>query len=152
MSRGAPSAATTYVSNPAPAVTYQALIPQESYWDAANYLKDTTNQINQSLLAMYDQNGTPAQIGAQQAGIRSRAASAYAGSLPVGDKYLAATTGVENPYSALYKDAMAQAVSGAQDWEDARRKAATTPGPQMTYTTPSWATRPDSIWDVKPTA
>lgn len=150
MSRGAPSAATTYVSTPAPPVTYQALIPQSSYQDAANYLKTTTDQLNQALTAMYDQAGTPAELGAQQAGIRSRTASAYAASLPVGDRYLAATTGVTDPYAALYQDAMAQAVSGAQDWEKARRKAAVTPGPQMTYTPPSWATHPDSSWAVNP--
>jgi len=149
VSRGAPSAATTYVSNPAPPVTYQALIPQKSYQDAADYLKTTTDQLNQALTAMYDQAGTPAELGAQQAGIRSRTASAYAASLPVGDRYLAATTGVTDPYAALYQDAMAQAISGAEDWQKARRKAAVTPGPLMTYTPPSWANNPDSMWAVK---
>jgi len=151
VSGGSPSPAITYIPTPAPVQTYQSIVPQKSYQDAADYLKTTTDQINQALTALYSQTGTPAELGAQQAGIRARSDALIASSIPMGDKYLQATTGVTNPYDAAYQASMVKAANSAQAYADSLQKAATTPGPQMTYTPPSWANNPDEMWNVKPT-
>lgn len=139
MSPGAPSAPVTYIPTPTAPITYQSLIPQFSYQDAANYLKSTTDQLNKQLQVQYQQVGTPAELGARQAGTRMTEAASYLASMPQ-----------ETQGTAAYR-ALSDKLTQAQiDYGTAIRRADIAPPyNQFTYQTPSWATHPDTAWAVK---
>lgn len=149
MSPGAPSAPVTYVPTPTAPTTYQSVIPQSSYQDAANYLRSTTEDLNRSLQAQYQQAGTPAQSGAWQAGTRSQEAASYAASLPRGDQWTAQNSGGgPDPYALARQSATERYRNSQQDYHQALQQARTTPGPQFQYSTPSWATHPASEFAI----
>ena len=139
MSPGAPSAPVTYIPTPTVPITYQSLIPQFSYQDAANYLENTTNQLNKQLQTQYQQVGTPAEIGARAAGTRLSENAAYLASMPQ-----------ETRGSMAYNAIAGKLMQSQQDYSSAVQRAKIAPDyNQFTYSTPSWATHPDTAWQVK---
>lgn len=142
MSPGAPSAPVSYIPTPTAPITYQSLIPQFSYQDAAEYLKGTTDQLNKQLQVQYQQVGTPAELGARAAGTRMAADAAYLASMPR-----------ETQGTAAYNALSGKLAQSQQDYGTAVQQAKIAPPyNQFTYQTPSWATHPDSAWAVKDTS
>ena len=150
MSPGAPSAPVSYVPSPSAATTYQSIIPNVSYQQQADYLKTTTDQLNQSLQALYQQSGTPAEIGARQAGYRTAQSGAYAASLPKGDTWLKQVTGTTDPFAQGRESSTMQNQQDQQDYMAKLKTAQTTPGYQFPNQTPSWASTDPSQFAVKP--
>ena len=139
MSPGAPSAPVTYIPTPTAPITYQSLIPQFSYQDAANYLKSTTDQLNKQLQVQYQQVGTPAELGARQAGTRMTEAASFLASMPR-----------ETYGTAGYNAIAGRLAQAQQDYGTAIQRAGVAPPyNQFTYETPSWATHPDTAWAVQ---
>lgn len=140
MSPGAPSAPVSYIPTPTPAITYQSLVPKQSYQDAAEYLRNITGQLNKQLQTQYQQVGTPAEIGARQAGIRAKEAASYLASMPRETFGTPAYESLQNAFT-----------QSQQDYGAALEKAKTAPAyNQFQYAYPMWATHSDESWAVKP--
>jgi hypothetical protein len=107
--------------------------------DFLNRLQRQTNTAQQQL---YDQSGTPGEIGARQAATRQQAAGTYLSSIPTGDKYTRANSGVTDQYAPA-REASQTAFSQAQkDYADALAKSTQAPPPaydEEQMKTPSWA-------------
>lgn len=107
-----------------------------------DFLKRLQQQSNTAQQQLYAQSGTPGEIGARQAGTRMQAAGAYLSSLPTGDKYTRANSGVSDQYAPV-REASQTAYSKAQkDYADALAKSTQAPPPAYTdqeMETPSWA-------------
>lgn len=108
-----------------------------------DFLKRLQQQTNTAQQQLYAQSGTPGEIGARQAGTRMQAAGAYLSSLPTGDKYTRANSGVSDQYAPV-RESSQTAYSGAQkDYADALAKSTQAPSPAYTdeeMQAPSWAT------------
>jgi hypothetical protein len=127
---------------------YQSLIPQESFEDAAGYLKRIQEETGKIQGQRYQEVGTPAELGARMAGRRLQEIGSYEASLPAGDKYLRQTTGVTDPYASA-RDATGVQKSYAKDaYNKAMERVNEVPTATISET-PSWATRPDSTWAIK---
>ena len=143
-----PSAPVTVMPAPTAPTFYQSLIPQESFEDAAGYLRRIQEETAKIQGQRYQEVGTPAEIGARMAGRRLQEISAYGASLPKGDKYLQQTTGVANPYAQLNDAVNAQRSQALEEYETALARKGEKPEPTINET-PEWAKRPDSTWTVK---
>ena len=143
-----PSAPVTIMPAPTSPTFYQSLIPQESFEDAAGYLKRIQEETAKIQGQRYQEVGTPAELGARMAGRRLQETSAYGASLPKGDKYLQQTTGVADPYAQLKDAVSAQKYQALAEYEGALARMGEKPEPTINET-PEWAKRPDSIWAAK---
>ena len=107
--------------------------------DFLNRLQRQTNTAQQQL---YAQSGTPGEIGARQAATRQQAAGTYLSSLPTGDKYTSANSGVTDQYAPA-REASQTAFSQAQkDYANALAKSTEAAPPAYTeeeMKTPFWA-------------
>jgi hypothetical protein len=107
--------------------------------DFLNRLQRQTNTAQQQL---YAQSGTPGQIGARQAGTRLQAAGAYLSSLPTGDKYTRANSGVTDQYAPVREASQTAFSQAQQDYADAVQKSTQAAPPAYSeedMETPSWA-------------
>jgi hypothetical protein len=127
---------------------YQSLIPQESFEDAAGYLKRIQEETAKVQGQRYQEVGTPAELGARMAGRRLQETSAYGASLPKGDKYLQQTTGVADPYAQLKDAVSTQKYQALAEYDAALARLGEKPTPTINET-PEWAKRPDSTWATK---
>ena len=143
-----PSAPVTIMPAPTSPTFYQSMIPQESFEDAAGYLKRIQEETAKIQGQRYQEVGTPAELGARMAGRRLQETSAYGASLPKGDKYLQQTTGVADPYAQLKDAVSAQKYQALAEYEGALARMGEKPEPTINET-PEWAKRPDSIWAAK---
>jgi hypothetical protein len=107
-----------------------------------DYLGRLQKQTNTAQQALYAQSGTPWELGAQQAGTRMQAAGSYLASLPTGDKYTRANSGVTDQYAPA-REASQTAFSQAQkDYAEALAKSTQAAPPAYSdeeMQTPSWA-------------
>ena len=130
------------VITPPPPTVYQSVQPLESYQMTGDYLGRLQQQTNTAQQQLYAQSGTPGQIGARQAETRMKAAGTYLSSLPSGDKYTRANSGVTDQYAPA-REASQTAFSQAQkDYADALAKSTQAPPPaydEEQMKTPSWA-------------
>ena len=78
---------------------YQTVVPLESYQQTADYMNRLKSQTNDLWAQLGKQSGTSWDLAARQAQVRAQAAETYQASLPIGDKYLAQTTSVRDPYA-----------------------------------------------------
>jgi hypothetical protein len=124
---------------------YQSLIPQESFEDAAGYLKRIQEETAKIQGQRYQEVGTPAELGARMAGRRLQETSAYQASLPKGDKYLQQTTGIADPYAQLKDAVSAQKYQALAEYEGALARMGEKPEPTINEM-PEWAKRPNSTW------
>ena len=143
-----PSAPVTVMPAPTSPTFYQSLIPQESFEDAAGYLKRIQEETAKIQGQRYQEVGTPAELGTRMAGRRLQETSAYGASLPKGDKYLQQTTGVADPYAQLKDSVSAQKYQALAEYEGALARMGEKPTPTINET-PEWAKRPDSTWATK---
>lgn len=140
-----PSAPVTIMPAPTSPTFYQSLIPQESFEDAAGYLKRIQEETAKIQGQRYQEVGTPAELGARMAGRRLQETSAYGASLPKGDKYLQQTTGVADPYAQLKDAVSAQKYQALAEYEGALARMGEKPEPTINEM-PEWAKRPNSTW------
>jgi hypothetical protein len=140
-----PSAPVTVMPAPTSPTFYQSLIPQESFEDAAGYLKRIQEETGKIQGQRYQEVGTPAELGARMAGRRLQETSAYGASLPKGDKYLQQTTGVTDPYAQLKDAVNTQKYQALAEYEGALARMGEKPEPTINET-PEWAKRPNSTW------
>ena len=130
------------IITPPPPTVYQSVQPLESYQMTGDFLKRLQQQTNTAQQQLYAQSGTPGQIGARQAATRQQAAGSYLASLPTGDKYSRANSGVSDPYAPA-REASQTAYSQAQkDYAEALAKSTQAAPPAYSeedMETPSWA-------------
>lgn len=107
-----------------------------------DFLKRLQQQSNTAQQQLYAQSGTPGEIGARQAGTRMQAAGAYLSSLPTGDKYTRANSGVSDQYAPVREASQTAYSKSQKDYADALAKSTQAPPPAYTdqeMETPSWA-------------
>lgn len=158
MGSPAPSYSPPTVVMPAPTAptTYQSVIPLESYQDLANYLRQIEGDTGEIVKQRYLEVGTPAELGARQAGRRVQEAASYLSSLPRGDRFLAEARGFTGFTPQVFADDTEPARKAAQArlsesqlaygealGKVAESKATTPPPPPPppAFQTPSWAER-----------
>lgn len=133
-----PSAPTVVMPAPTAPTTYQSVVPLESYQQAADYLKRLRQQTDEISRQTYKEVGTPAEVGARQAGRRTLESAAYLSSLPSGDKYLQESTGRTGQFEPI-KAAAGEQLTGAQkEYAQALTRVGEVPAPLSTET-PEWA-------------
>ena len=137
-----PSAPTVVMPAPTSPTIYQSVVPLQSYQQTADYLARIKQQTQEAQDRLQAQSGTPEEIGARQAAVRLQAAGTYAGSLPTGDKWLQATTGVADRYAPAKKAAKQNLTQAQKDYAEALKKVGNKPAPAYSDAgiTPSWAT------------
>lgn len=133
------SAPKTVMPAPTAPTVYQSVVPLQSYQQTGDFLNRLKQQTQDIQEQMYAQSGTPAQLGVRQAATRQQAAGTYLSSLPTGDKYTRANSGVEDQFAPA-RDVAKQNLSQAQqDYAEALLKKDEKPKP-LDQSTPSWAT------------
>jgi hypothetical protein len=121
---------------------YQSVVPLQSYQQTADYLARLKQQTQDIQEQRYAQSGTPEELGVRQAATRQQAAGTYLSSLPTGDKWLEATTGVVDRYAPAREAAQQNFTQAQQDYAEALKKLGNKPAPAYADAgvTPSWAT------------
>jgi hypothetical protein len=105
---------------------YKSVIPEADFAAAGEYLARMRANRKTAEQQRYQQVGTPAEIGARQAGVQAQAASSYAASLPKGSQYDAARGVANTNLQQAQLDAINKQLSGNPQEAD--------------FTVPSWAT------------
>jgi len=135
-----PSPGTVVMPAPTAPTTYQSTTPLESYQDLAAQLRRIQEETGKIQEQRYQEVGTPAELGARQAGRRELEAAAYLASIPSGDKYLTQTTGKSDQYKPVEQAAQAQLSEAQKEYAEALKKIGEKPAPTISET-PSWAQR-----------
>lgn len=120
-----PSAPVTYIPTAAAPTLFESRIPEADFERAGKYLAKIRGDRKVAEQQRYQQVGTPAEMGARQAGIRAQEAATYAASLPQGSQY-DATRGVANTRLQ-------------QAQQDALNKQGFGDSQEAEFATPSWA-------------
>jgi hypothetical protein len=87
---------------------YKSVIPESDFEAAGEYLARMKADRKTAEQQRYQQVGTPAEIGARQAGIQAQAASSYAASLPRGSQYDAARSVANTNFKQAQLDAISK--------------------------------------------
>lgn len=120
-----PSAPVTYIPTAAAPTLFASEIPGKDFKSAGEFLARIRSDRKVAEQQRYQQVGTPAEMGARQAGIRAQEAATYAASLPQGSQYDAARGIASSNLKQAQADAFNKQSSG---------------NPQETeFSTPSWA-------------
>ena len=130
------------VITPPPSTMYLSAQPRESYQMTGDFLNRLQRQTNTAQQQLYAQSGTPGEIGARQAGTRMQAAGSYLSSLPTGDKYTRANSGVSDQYAPVRESSQTAYSEAQKDYTDALAKSTQAPPPAYTdedMETPTWA-------------
>jgi len=135
-----PSPPSVIMPAPTAPTLYQSVTPLESYQDLAEQKKRIQTETAKLQEQRYQEVGTPAELGARQAGIRSREAAAYLASIPQGDKALEQITGVKDPYEPLKKTVTQELTDAQKAYAAAMQMVGRKPEPTIDET-PSWAKR-----------
>lgn len=77
-----PSAPVTYMPKPATPSLFISQVPERDFQAAGEFVGRTEELAKQYRQQRYQEVGTPAELGARQAGIRSQEAASYLASLP----------------------------------------------------------------------
>lgn len=133
-----PSPPTVVMPAPTAPTTYRSVVPLESYEQTAGYLKRLTEKTEDILKQRYQEVGTPAELGARQAGRRSAEEASYLGSIPTTDKYIAETTGQVDRFEKTREAAKLSSTSAANEYLEALKKVSEKPK-AVTYVEPEWA-------------
>lgn len=133
-----PSPGQVIMPAPTAPTTYQSTTPLESYQMTGEQLKRIQQETAKIQEQRYQEVGTPAQLGARQAGRRQLEAAAYLAAVPGGDKYIEQTTGKTGQYQPLKQAAEAQLTEAQKEYAEALKKIGEKPTPTISET-PSWA-------------
>jgi len=143
-SKAAPPAPTVVMPAPTAPTTYMSVVPEKSYQDMAEYMRRIQEETGKIQEQRYLEVGTPAELGARQAGRRAVEAAAYLAAVPQGDKYLQQTTGKAEPFKPLEVAAQTQLTEAQKEYAEALKKIAEKPKATVAET-PSWATNPPGL-------
>lgn len=135
-----PSPPTVVMPAPTAPTTYQSVVPLESYQDLAEQLKRIQTETAKIENQRYMEVGTPAEIGARQAGRRVQEEASYLASLPGGDRYLADLTGKAEQFTPAKAAAKENLTDAQKAYAEALKKVGEKPQPTISDT-PSWAKR-----------
>jgi hypothetical protein len=130
------------IITPPPPTVYQSVQPLESYQMTGDFLNRLQKQTNTAQQQLYAQSGTPGEIAVRQAGTRMQAAGTYLSSLPSGDKYTRANSGVSDQYAPAREASQTAYSQSQKDYADALAKSTQAPAPaydEEQMQTPSWA-------------
>lgn len=133
-----PSPGQVIMPAPTAPTTYQSSTPLESYQMTGEQLKRIQEETAKIQEQRYQEVGTPAQLGARQAGRRQLEAAAYLAAVPGGDKYIEQTTGKTGQYQPVKQAAEAQLTEAQKEYAEALKKIGEKPTPTISET-PSWA-------------
>jgi hypothetical protein len=133
-----PSAPTTVMPAPTAPTLYQSVTPLQSYKQAAEQLGRIQKATDEVQGQRYLEVGTPADVGARQAGRRALEAAAYLSAVPSGDQYMAQTTGKTGQFAPLQQAAQENLTEAQKEYAAALKKIGEKP-PSTVTETPSWA-------------
>ena len=133
-----PSPPTVVMPTPTAPSLYQSVVPLSSYEDLAGQLKRIQEETGKIQEQRYQEVGTPAEVGARQAGRRVQETGSYLASLPVGDRYMQETTGVSDQYKPAKEAAEENLTEAQKAYAEALKKLGTKPEATVAET-PSWA-------------
>jgi len=133
-----PSPPTVVMPTATAPTTYRSVVPLESYQQAADYLKRLTEKTEDIAQQRYQEVGTPAELGARQAGRRVKEEAAYLGSIPTTDKYIAQTTGQVDRFEPVREAAKLGTTAAATEYLEALKKSGEKPKP-IAYQEPEWS-------------
>ena len=140
-SKPAPAPAPTVVMpTPTAPTTYRSVVPLESYQDLAESMKRIEEETGKIQEQRYQEVGTPAELGARQAGLRAVEAAAYLASLPTSDKAIEQQTGKTDIYKPVQQAAQQRLSDAQKEYAEALKKVGDKPKPTISPT-PSWAKR-----------
>ena len=114
--------------------------PQQSYKDLAGVMQRAQEETGKLQEQRYQEVGTPAELGARQAGRRALEAASYLAAVPGGDKYIEQMTGKTDVYKPVQQAAQAQLTEAQKEYAEALKKVGDKPKATVTKD-PSWATR-----------
>lgn len=134
------SAPTVIMPTPTAPTLYQSVTPLESFEDAAGVMRRAQEETAKIQQQRYREVGTPAEIGARQAGRRVKEEASYLSSIPQADKFVRDISGVDDPYSAIRGASKVSLTEAQKEYAKALEKAGELPEPTIS-STPSWAQR-----------
>jgi hypothetical protein len=134
------SAPTIIVPAPTAPTLYQSVTPLESFEDVAGVMRRAQEETAKIQQQRYREVGTPAEIGARQAGRRVQEQASYLASLPQADKFLRDARGGGDPFGAVRGVAEMELTEAQKEYAKALAKAGELPEPTISPT-PSWAQR-----------
>jgi len=137
---GSKPSPTVVMPAPTTPTFYKSVIPLESFQDVAEAKARAEAETAKIQEQRYREVGTPAELGARQAGRRAVEAAGYLSSLPTSDTYLQQTTGKTDQFVPVQAAAQAQLTEAQKEYAKALEKAGEKPEPTLPGT-PSWATR-----------
>jgi hypothetical protein len=115
--------------SPTSATVYRSVVPEEDYKRLEERLGRIKADTQVALGERYKEVGTPAELGARQAGRRTQEIASYLSSLPTGDRYLKEA---KQPF-AQQKEGTEQPQGGQQvEWENMFKEAANVAREQLT--------------------
>lgn len=135
-----PSPPSVVMPAPTAPTLYQSVTPLESYEDLAEQLKRIQTETGKIQEQRFQEVGTPAELGARQAGRRVQETASYLASLPGGDKYLTQTTGRADQFRPAQEAAQENMTEAQKAYAEALKKVGERPAPTISET-PSWAKR-----------
>jgi hypothetical protein len=119
---------------------YQSVTPLESFEDVAGVMRRAQEETAKIQQQRYSEVGTPAEIGARQAGRRVKEEASYLSSLPQGDRFLREARGGGDPFGAIRGVAEMSLTEAQKEYAKALQRAGELPEPTIS-STPSWAQR-----------
>lgn len=137
---GARQSPTVVMPAPTTPTFFKSVIPLESFEDVAEAKARAESETAKIQEQRYQEVGTPAQLGARQAGRRSVEAASYLASLPTSDQYLQQTTGKTDQFAPVQAAAQTQLTEAQKEYAKALEMAGEKPEPTLPGT-PSWAKR-----------
>lgn len=135
-----PSPPSVIMPAPTAPTLYQSVTPLESYEDLAEQLKRIQTETGKIQGQRYQEVGTPAEVGARQAGRRMQETASYLASLPGSDRYLAQATGSADQTGAAKEAAQSNLSEAQKSYAEALKKTGQMPETTISET-PSWAKR-----------
>jgi hypothetical protein len=115
-------------------------VPLTSYQDLAQSMKRIQEETGKIQEQRYQEVGTPAELGARQAGRRAVEAASYLAAIPQGDKYIEQLSGKKDIYKPVEQAAQTQLTEAQKEYAEALKKVGQKPTPTIAET-PSWAQR-----------
>jgi len=139
---GGSKPAPSQVIMPAPTAPtmFKSEVPLTSYQDLAQSMERIQKETGKIQEQRYQEVGTPAELGARQAGRRTVEAASYLASIPQGDKYIEQLSGKKEIYKPLEQAAQTQLTEAQKEYAEALKKVGEKPTPTVAET-PSWAQR-----------
>lgn len=131
---------TVVMPAPTTPTFFKSVIPLEAFEDVAEAKARAESETAKIQEQRYREVGTPAQLGARQAGRRAIEAASYLASLPTGDQYLQQTTGKTDQFAPVQAAAQTQLTEAQKEYAKALEMAGEKPEPTLPGK-PSWAKR-----------